>query len=59
MLDVLFVNMAKKDQLHCRNIYSRRDVLNQLSNEDLVKRCQLDHEGIMFVTNPLKEVLQH
>ena len=40
-----------------RNIFRRRDVLNELSDAELIKRYRLDKEGILYVTNLVREAL--
>ncbi|XP_050733869.1 putative nuclease HARBI1 [Eriocheir sinensis] len=40
-----------------RNILRRRDVLNELSDDELIQRYRLDREGILFVTNLVREAL--
>lgn len=54
-----FVNMAAREppQPQPRNIFRRRDVLNEFSDAELVKRYRLDREGILFVTDLVREAL--
>ena len=40
-----------------RNIFRRRDVLNELSDAELIKRYRLDRHGIIFVTNLVRDAL--
>ena len=40
-----------------RNIFRRRDVLNELSDAELIKRYRLDKNGILYVTNLVREAL--
>ena len=40
-----------------RNFRERRNVLDDLSDAELIKRYRLDHAGIMFVTDLMRNVL--
>ena len=40
-----------------RNSFRRRDVLQELSDAELIKRYRLDKDGILFVTNLVRDVL--
>ena len=53
------VNMAAPQQQdpQSRKIFRRRDVLNELSDAELIKRYRLDRNGILFVTNLVREAL--
>lgn len=41
-----------------RNIHARRDVLRELSDEELIKRYRLNRAGILFVTDLVRDTLQ-
>jgi len=41
-----------------RNIRARRDVLRELSDEELIKRYRLNRAGILFVTDLVRDALQ-
>jgi len=45
-------------QRQLRNFRARRDVLQELSDEELVKRYRLDRAGILFVTDLVRPILQ-
>ena len=50
--------MAAEGQLRLRqrrNYRTRRDVLHECSDSELIKRFRLDREGILFVTNLVKK----
>ncbi|KAK3894746.1 hypothetical protein Pcinc_001470 [Petrolisthes cinctipes] len=53
-------NVAAQEQLRLRRsriFCDRKDVLNELYDAELIKRYRLDHEGILFVTNLVRETL--
>ena len=53
--------MAAPQQLPARrprNFRARRDVLEELSDEELIKRYRLDRAGILFVTDLVRESLE-
>ncbi|KAK3873579.1 hypothetical protein Pcinc_021422 [Petrolisthes cinctipes] len=52
--------MAAQEQLRLRRprtFCDRKDVLNELNDAELIKRYRLDREGILFVTNLVRETL--
>lgn len=52
--------MAEGDQVRLRrprNFSARKDVLNELSDAELIKRYRLDRAGILFVTDLVRENL--
>ena len=48
---------AQRRDRHLRNIFRRRDVLNELSDAELIKRYRLDRAGILFVTDLVRDAL--
>ncbi|XP_050707771.1 putative nuclease HARBI1 isoform X3 [Eriocheir sinensis] len=50
------VNMAAPRQ-HAPQPFRRRDVLNELSDAELIRRYRFDKEGILYVTNLVREAL--
>ena len=48
---------AEQRQRRGRLFRLRKDVLNDMTDEELVKRYRLDREGIIFVTNLVRETL--
>ncbi|XP_045107147.1 putative nuclease HARBI1 [Portunus trituberculatus] len=48
---------AQHQDLHLRNTFRRRNVLEELSDAELIKRYRLDREGILFVTNLVRDAL--
>ena len=50
--------LAVNDAQPRRHFRARRDVLNELSDAELVKRYRLDRQGILFVTDLVREELQ-
>ncbi|XP_045125367.1 putative nuclease HARBI1 [Portunus trituberculatus] len=40
-----------------RNLFRRRNFLQELSDAELIKRYRLDRDGILFVTNLVRDVL--
>lgn len=50
--------MAQKQRHPRRNSRPRRDVLGELSDAELMKRYRFDREGILFVTDLVRDALQ-
>ena len=41
-----------------RTFRPHKDVLNDYSDEELIRRCRLDRAGTVFVTNLVRDALQ-
>ncbi|XP_045107685.1 putative nuclease HARBI1 [Portunus trituberculatus] len=48
---------AQHQNLHLRNTFRCRNILEELSDAELIKRYCLDREGILFVTNLVRDAL--
>ncbi|KAG0718500.1 putative nuclease HARBI1 [Chionoecetes opilio] len=61
MINFPAVNMAEvppQQRPQPRNYRQRRDVFNDLSDAELIRRYRLDREGILFVTNLVRAALE-
>ena len=47
----------EQHQYQPRNYRPRKDVLNELTDTELIKRYRFDREGIFYVTNLVREAL--
>ncbi|KAK3886785.1 hypothetical protein Pcinc_009105 [Petrolisthes cinctipes] len=50
--------MAQQQDHPRRNFRARRDILEELSDAELLKRYRFDREGIMFITDLVRDELQ-